>query len=360
MILLFVLLFSPLSFSLSFDCAVPHPTLGYSFKPGCEGKGEFYNSSHYAFRINKMGLRAKDFGKKTKYRIMVVGDSLTVDYGENGAVVSFEKELRARFPQGSFEVVNASVPGYSVMQMYLFLPKLLKEYQPDAVIYNSNFASRALLDQQSVSCGSTLNEKGLVTKIVPCTLVWPLSPDLGWRVFSWFSPEHRHKVRGFAEGLHVLVDGLKLGLRILLQGREQATTEIFTIRRGHLRAIQEMVKATSADFFLLNFIDKARGEKNYQPREKQFSWYQAETFLYFLPFQIVSEEQWMAYKRFLREEFPGLIDLAWMERPKDSTSAHGVAYNPSSKNAIGRQLAVEMIPFLEKRFGQKAKNASEK
>jgi hypothetical protein len=67
---------------------------------------------------------------KEVYRIMFLGDSIPWDSD------GFVKYTRASLePTGPFEVINASVPGYTSYQEVLFYKKYLKDTTPDLVVW---------------------------------------------------------------------------------------------------------------------------------------------------------------------------------------------------------------------------------
>jgi lysophospholipase L1-like esterase len=70
-------------------------------------------------------------------RILFLGDSCTFGYGfthTQSFVNRVEVSLRARFPDVSWECVNAGVPGYSLFQGWRYLETRGLELQPDLVV----------------------------------------------------------------------------------------------------------------------------------------------------------------------------------------------------------------------------------
>ena len=94
--------------------------LGYRLNPEREA---FNNRSirHGEIRVPK---------PKDVYRIVYLGDSIPWD--RNGFVDHTRAILEAK---GRFEVINASVPGYTSYQEVLFYKKYLKDATPDLVVW---------------------------------------------------------------------------------------------------------------------------------------------------------------------------------------------------------------------------------
>jgi len=110
-----------------------HPTLGWALRPGASGRfrGPDWD---VAVSINEQGLRDVDhrYVKAPGVRrLLVLGDSFGWGYGverERGVAAV----LGARCP--GFEVINASVSGYSTDQEYLYWRDEGRRYQPDLVL----------------------------------------------------------------------------------------------------------------------------------------------------------------------------------------------------------------------------------
>jgi len=87
--------------------------------------------------ISKIRGPKREFQKNKSYRIVIIGDS--VAYGifmkyEDTYSAQLEKLLNKRLG-GGFEVINLSVPGYSIFQSFQKLKEYGMRFQPDLVIY---------------------------------------------------------------------------------------------------------------------------------------------------------------------------------------------------------------------------------
>jgi len=94
--------------------------LGYRLNPNKE-------------RFNNRSVRHGEIAvpkPKDVYRIMFLGDSIPWD--TNGFVKHTRDSLAA---EGPFEIINASVPGYTSYQEVLFYKKYLKDTTPDLVVW---------------------------------------------------------------------------------------------------------------------------------------------------------------------------------------------------------------------------------
>jgi lysophospholipase L1-like esterase len=70
-------------------------------------------------------------------RLLSLGSSITFGWGVPAAEVFPEivrKGLEKAFPKGSFETLNAGVPGYSSFQGMLYLEMIIPRFRPDVVV----------------------------------------------------------------------------------------------------------------------------------------------------------------------------------------------------------------------------------
>ena len=85
--------------------------------------------------LNNHGLRDNNHDyNSNKYRILVLGDSMTFGYGvENNETYSkiLEKKLKE---EGEYEVINAGITGYNTNQELAFLDIEGWKYSPDLII----------------------------------------------------------------------------------------------------------------------------------------------------------------------------------------------------------------------------------
>ncbi len=114
------------------DATVPHPLRKYLFKSNFEGK--FNNIEYKTFvKINSKGLRNRETQyEHNKKRILFVGDSFTFGWGveQNEAFPYICENLFNK----KIEVINAGVPGYSILEYYLYLKEELFKYKPNIII----------------------------------------------------------------------------------------------------------------------------------------------------------------------------------------------------------------------------------
>jgi lysophospholipase L1-like esterase len=84
--------------------------------------------------INRLSVRHGEIAipkPPGRYRVIVLGDS--VPWDRNGFVSHLREELNGR---GNYEVINASVPGYTTYQELVFFKRYLLQTDPDLVIWN--------------------------------------------------------------------------------------------------------------------------------------------------------------------------------------------------------------------------------
>lgn len=94
------------------------------------------------FKINSHGIRDREYiipKPKDVYRIIVLGDSVTfgTEYpNELTYTKLLEKKLNSNLnSEIKFEVLNAGVCAYNVIQKFILLKHKLLDYQPDLVIF---------------------------------------------------------------------------------------------------------------------------------------------------------------------------------------------------------------------------------
>lgn len=107
----------------------------YELNPGWEG-----DFGGVPIRINSLGLRDRDYlvkkDEKT-YRIIVLGDSMTFGWKlnlEDTFEKLLERKLNEEVGSGSYEVINAAVPGYNLRQEVASLNSNWLRFKPDMVI----------------------------------------------------------------------------------------------------------------------------------------------------------------------------------------------------------------------------------
>jgi lysophospholipase L1-like esterase len=102
---------------------------------------------------NALGLRDRDYPAEKapgEFRVVCLGDSATfgqgVEMDETYARV-LGRLLARRYPGHTFTVINAGIPGYSILQGYYFFTEQLEaRYHPDLVVVNefNEFSDRQL------------------------------------------------------------------------------------------------------------------------------------------------------------------------------------------------------------------------
>ncbi|MGH7340288.1 MAG: SGNH/GDSL hydrolase family protein, partial [Candidatus Rokuibacteriota bacterium] len=107
---------------------IPDPDLLWRLRPATGGP----------LATNELGLRDTPYRARTDLEVLVLGDSVAWGDGIDEITRTFsyllERRLSARYPEKTFEVVNAGVPGYTTEQeaTYLELHGLVLE--PDAIV----------------------------------------------------------------------------------------------------------------------------------------------------------------------------------------------------------------------------------
>lgn len=115
------------------DTLILEEPIGYRNRPGLAG--EFYG---VPVRINALGLRDRELGKKApdEYRILAMGDSVPFGIGvrmEDAFPGQMERLLAERHPGRRYRVVNLGVPSYNTEQERIQLETLGLSLEPDAV-----------------------------------------------------------------------------------------------------------------------------------------------------------------------------------------------------------------------------------
>jgi lysophospholipase L1-like esterase len=106
----------------------------HEFIPDSYGKlaSSEYDADYY---INSLGLRNREIGNKTKYRILFIGDSFTEGVGVNmGQDIPSQVQLLLSQSGYGVEVINGGIWGYSPILEKLFLEDKLYTLKPDMVI----------------------------------------------------------------------------------------------------------------------------------------------------------------------------------------------------------------------------------
>jgi hypothetical protein len=117
------------------------PQLGWAHRPNQQGQFTHPDFS-VAVQINSQGLRDRehDLRRSDKKRMMILGDSFGWGFGVEQED-RFSEILERRQPD--WEIINASVSGYSTDQEYLFVKDRGVAYRPDIVlllVHDSDFS----------------------------------------------------------------------------------------------------------------------------------------------------------------------------------------------------------------------------
>jgi hypothetical protein len=118
------------------------PIIGYIYEPHAKAyeKGREYRA---LYRINNVGLRDRDYGRKENgtIRVLLLGDSFSVSHGlaiEDSLSRQLEAALQAIALRDNlpvrFEVVNAAVGGYSPYNYWKAYERWAGQFRPDAVV----------------------------------------------------------------------------------------------------------------------------------------------------------------------------------------------------------------------------------
>lgn len=104
------------------------PVFGWSNRPG--GSGIFKRTEFTTHvKINSQGMRDREVGPKTGFRVAVMGDSFAWGHGVEGDEI-FTRILDEK---SGAEVINFSVAAYGLLQFYLKMDEIAT-YQPDLLV----------------------------------------------------------------------------------------------------------------------------------------------------------------------------------------------------------------------------------
>lgn len=126
--------------------------LGWIFPPDTTG---IYKSSgrHTPVATNTWGLRGPEVSTDTlARRLLVLGDSYAFGWGmedEVGLVRLLEQGLRRKFPGSPVEVINGSIPGYSIYQQIRMLEYVQKRSEIHTVVATLSLAND-LIDEKRI------------------------------------------------------------------------------------------------------------------------------------------------------------------------------------------------------------------
>lgn len=130
----------------------PDAHLLWTMKPNLRGSIHMVASGPMVIDTNSQGLREREIPlakEAGELRILFIGDSWTWGHGvaeEETFVRVLEAELARRLPGRVVRAINAGVPGFTVVQGYELLRKLLPLYKPDLVVVGgfNRFSTRQI------------------------------------------------------------------------------------------------------------------------------------------------------------------------------------------------------------------------
>lgn len=169
----------------NFLCLRPDDKLLFRPKENCEASGKNVNGSFFRYRYNELGLADKDYSRKAapgKVRVLLLGESILVAHFE-GAML--QDHLTRALGSKRFETINAAVNGFSLVQIFLFLPDLLERYQPDLVVFPLNLNANGLKTVFHHWTATGRDSTGLATMLGPHPGFWPLPGS--WAPGIWKS-----------------------------------------------------------------------------------------------------------------------------------------------------------------------------
>jgi len=130
--------FTPLGGNWLPGATTPHPTRLYQLLPNYSaGPGGAYGEME--IKTNSIGLRERPLEelRRSKFRILAVGDSFTFGAGINRAQTwpaQLERALEKRLLSSSITVINAGIFGYNLAQIRDHTEELLPEFSPKVAI----------------------------------------------------------------------------------------------------------------------------------------------------------------------------------------------------------------------------------
>lgn len=118
-----------------------HEIYRLAFRPDVEGWNTSLRGEYSTYiQINNKGLRGREYAyerEENTFRILVLGDSFTAALQvpeEETFPKLLEAQLRQRYPQTKFEVINAGTVGYGTDNQLAYFTHEGYKYQPDLVL----------------------------------------------------------------------------------------------------------------------------------------------------------------------------------------------------------------------------------
>lgn len=333
----------------SFECVQRDTIVKYRFVPRCEGTGVLSDNSHYQFRTNAEGLKTKDYpprAAKGVMRLMLLGDSFTTDVGEHGIGAELQRQLEKSVPGRRVEVVNASVPGYNIVQLYLVFPQMMAAYSPRVVMLNSMFSTWWLSVAVDEAEAFEHGPDGLVKQLGYSRDFWPLPAS--WSSFVWqylHRPIDSMRLRALLQGMRMLVWKGGFWLRSFYTAPEVLAEEVYETHLKYYRAMKKMTEATGGTFLVANVIDRTLEAQRKYPRSPPFIWYQPDSYANQLKLSIFPDDVVERFTERLRKDFV-VVDISDEARFVEKSNDEGFIYDPAHREPVARSLAPHLVPIL--------------
>ena len=232
---------------------MPHPTRLYQLLPNYSaGPGGAYGEME--IKTNSIGLRERPLEelRRSKFRILAVGDSFTFGAGINREQTwpaQLERAIDKRFPSSSITVINGGIFGYNLAQIRDLTEELLLEFSPQAVIlgvFSGGFDR--LKDPYSIFGNIVIRQSEIrQTHMVEGGLVYSRMNNPSLIAFDHWLEMHSYFGAQLFHGLHAIYERARI-LSNPVDRRDAPATQHQTSERRLLREgleeIQRMHKAT--------------------------------------------------------------------------------------------------------------------
>jgi len=158
-------------------------------------------------------------------------------------------QVRSQFDPEQIEIINASIPGFTLVQTRLSAQELVKIYKPDIIFVHYSFRALALATVYFHLVSHSLDERGLANRMGPINYFWPIPYNWTPRLYSF--PE----MRFFATKLRTWqqVGMLRFGTEnaTLFSSAKRNTPNIEDLVQKYVRDIERIAIENKSTFFLL-------------------------------------------------------------------------------------------------------------
>lgn len=231
--------------------------VGYALTPDYEGHLQ-RNEFSTRISVNEQGLRGNSLGPRRDEvtRVLVLGDSFAFGYGveEHESFPAYLETCLNSTGAGTFEVLNAGVPGYGTVDQLNFLRSRGEALAPDFVILQ--FLSSNDLDENLYPATewADVNDGWLVYKNESYETALKLPP---WKRFELWVKAHIHSAGFISEriGYLVLKSSLFPGFEMDVW-RERFSEEQEKLFEEALTDIQDHVADLGAGLLFLYVTDQ--------------------------------------------------------------------------------------------------------